>query len=579
MAGLADFRAKHPEYNDMSDGALSDALYRKFYSDMPRADFDAKMGSVAQQPDPSALANLPASDLPTPGNPNFDPSRPQTPNYAFGTSRGATLNPLPAIATMGNEIAANVPIAGPYLKQTGEKLDAYLGGTTPEAVAAGNAEMARQNPAAATTGKVVGAVAPYALASGVPVLNQALGFSGPMLQRLLMTGASQFGINTGDNMAHGQPIEEAAGNAVMPSLLATPTAMFGPSGAKMTPTRAAALDVMKKEGVPLTGGQATMSKKTMMAESQLGGRAAQAFQEKQLKAFTKAALKSAGVAADSADPDVLRKAYEVAGDKFSNLAAITQPRITANTHRDLLSVADEYVQAKGVNAAPVLETIIDRIGTMAARNGGTLKGEQYKTIVTDIRKYAEGSSDIELKTALGELREVLDDAVEKSMGGQTLAAWQKVRAQYRNLITVTEAVAGGGEMALQGIIDPVSLNNAVRANVGRRNYAKGYGDLNELSRAGRLVMPKLPDSGTATRTAAMGSGMLGTPAGIISYFASGGDIKAGLGAAAAMTGAAAVPWLTGRAMLSGPGRAAIASGGTKVPATMARGLLPILLGQ
>lgn len=48
MAGLADFRAQHPEYNDMSDQSLSDALYRKFYSDMPREQFDAKMGE--QQP-------------------------------------------------------------------------------------------------------------------------------------------------------------------------------------------------------------------------------------------------------------------------------------------------------------------------------------------------------------------------------------------------------------------------------------------------------------------------------------------------------------------------------------------------
>lgn len=59
MAGLADFRAKHPEYNDMSDGALSGALYAKFYSDIPRADFDAKMGiavppaAAPEQPEPA----------------------------------------------------------------------------------------------------------------------------------------------------------------------------------------------------------------------------------------------------------------------------------------------------------------------------------------------------------------------------------------------------------------------------------------------------------------------------------------------------------------------------------------------
>lgn len=48
MAGLQDFRQQNPEYNDMSDQALSDALYNKHYSDMPRAAFDAKMSSAPE---------------------------------------------------------------------------------------------------------------------------------------------------------------------------------------------------------------------------------------------------------------------------------------------------------------------------------------------------------------------------------------------------------------------------------------------------------------------------------------------------------------------------------------------------
>jgi len=44
MTTLADFRKQYPQYDDMDDAALSDALYRKYYSDIPRADFDAKIG-------------------------------------------------------------------------------------------------------------------------------------------------------------------------------------------------------------------------------------------------------------------------------------------------------------------------------------------------------------------------------------------------------------------------------------------------------------------------------------------------------------------------------------------------------
>jgi len=520
------------------------------------------------------------SDLPYPGNPNFDPvANAPKPNLGFGTSSSSTLNPLPAIASMGNNIAAATPIAGPYLKQTGEKFDAFFGGMTPEAVAEANAELDRQNPAAAQTGKVVGAVAPYAIAAGAPVVSQALGFSGPLFQRLFLTGGSQFAINTGDNMAHGQPAGEAMGNAVMPSLLSAPAAVLGPSGAKMTPQRAAAIDMLKREGVPLTAGQSTGSKKLMMTESQLGGQAAQEFQERQLKEFTKAQMRLAGVSGDLADPATLRKAYDETGGKFNALAAQTQPAITAPIYQDMLKVVDDYTALKGINAAPILENVIQRVGTLAANNGGVLKGEQYKTLVTDIRKYAESSTDVELKAALGELRETLDDAVEQSMGGQTLEAWRNLRAQYRNLVTITDAVSGGGEMALQGLIDPVALNNAVRSNVGKRSYAKGYGDLNELSRAGRLAMPRLPDSGTATRTAAQTLGGLGTPAGIISYFASNGDIGAGLGAAALTAGAGISPYVLGRMLLSGPGRAAMSKGGTTIPSALTRAMVPLLLGE
>lgn len=47
MAGLAEFRAQHPQYNDLSDNDLADKLHAKFYSDMPKADYYAKMGLQA----------------------------------------------------------------------------------------------------------------------------------------------------------------------------------------------------------------------------------------------------------------------------------------------------------------------------------------------------------------------------------------------------------------------------------------------------------------------------------------------------------------------------------------------------
>lgn len=54
---LKAFRAQHPEYNDVSDRDLADALYKKHYADVPRAEFDKRMGvAPARAAQPTAPA-------------------------------------------------------------------------------------------------------------------------------------------------------------------------------------------------------------------------------------------------------------------------------------------------------------------------------------------------------------------------------------------------------------------------------------------------------------------------------------------------------------------------------------------
>jgi hypothetical protein len=44
MATIVEIRAQYPQYADMPDAALASALHQKFYSDIPKADFDLKIG-------------------------------------------------------------------------------------------------------------------------------------------------------------------------------------------------------------------------------------------------------------------------------------------------------------------------------------------------------------------------------------------------------------------------------------------------------------------------------------------------------------------------------------------------------
>jgi len=56
---IAEFRLQYPMYSDMTDSELADAIYKKFYADLPRAEFNKKIG-------------LTPADAPTAAQP-FDP--------------------------------------------------------------------------------------------------------------------------------------------------------------------------------------------------------------------------------------------------------------------------------------------------------------------------------------------------------------------------------------------------------------------------------------------------------------------------------------------------------------------------
>jgi hypothetical protein len=67
MATLAEIRTQYPQYADMSDAALADALHKKFYSDIPREEFNVKIGlsgTPAPAPAPAPAAAL--SEVPGP---------------------------------------------------------------------------------------------------------------------------------------------------------------------------------------------------------------------------------------------------------------------------------------------------------------------------------------------------------------------------------------------------------------------------------------------------------------------------------------------------------------------------------
>jgi hypothetical protein len=104
MATIVEIREKYPQYSDMPDAALADALHSKFYADMPKTDFYTKIGFAPQYGSAVPSANpvrqdaIPQARAPNRGALDYIAGIPETAVTAgFGMLKGAVA-PFAAVA-------------------------------------------------------------------------------------------------------------------------------------------------------------------------------------------------------------------------------------------------------------------------------------------------------------------------------------------------------------------------------------------------------------------------------------------------------------------------------------------------
>lgn len=342
-----------------------------------------------------------------------------------------------------------------------------------------------------------------------------------------------------------EPYARIAGALLAPVAVTAAQRLVTPVG--VSAERAAAADILRSEGIRPTAGQITGSKGLRYRESELGGARAAEIGEATGEQFTRAALSRAGIAADRATPEVMREGLRNLGDRFDDLATRTTVQFDNTLQNDLLADVVSY-QQNATAVAPIVENTANRIAEIAAQNGGVIPGRNYQTLRSDIGKASARASDNSVKFALRDLQESLDDAVSRAMPSDILPAWQEVRNQYRNFLTLERAATGAGEEAALGIISPARLRNATVTTQGRRNYVTGQGDFDELARSGQALLTPLPQSGTAPRLDARTLGGLGGATGAGAGILAGGPEAAVIGA---LLGTMA-PAVAGRALMSRP---------------------------
>lgn len=458
-----------------------------------------------------------------------------------------------------------IPIAGPSIMGGLNNLKGGLQGRAPEEIAAENATLEKANPVASTAGTVAGTVLPFMGAGLIPGVGRALGMTGGLTSRVGFGALSGAGIGAADAKARGASNEEAAiaGGIGLGVGGALPLAARGlqklitPAAASRGTTQAA--QTLQREGVELTAGQRTGSKKLKYLESEVGGQAAEDITERQGRQFTAAVLRRAGINADSADPQVIDGAFTQIGQQFDDLAGRNVLRADPQFMRDVGTVLREYQQnvAQSQQANVVREVVADIVGN-AQNMGGQLSGDFYKATRSRLDRLARSTMDPELKNALRDIMGAMDQGMERTIAQANpadLGAWRTVRRQYANMLVIEKAATGAGEQAAAGIITPARLRSA-SIGQNRRSFARGRNEFVDLANAGVQAMTPLPNSGTASRLAARGIAAI--PAGVGAYL--GGQQQGGAGGAivGGLAGAA-LPMGIGAAILSRPGRALLAN--------------------
>lgn len=287
--------------------------------------------------------------------------------------------------------------------------------------------------------------------------------------------------------------------------------IISPATNRLNPQEQRLVAAAAREGVPLTPAQQTGSpglraiEDTMAKVPGASGPMNRTIGN-QRQAFDQAVMRRTGQAATDASPDTIERAFQIAGQNFDDLASRTTLNVDNQFVNDVTRVAQDYGRRLETNVAPVFQSYMDDLAPLlqAAQGGNNpqIAGEIYSRIRSDIGATIRANGkNPDLQRALGAVQSALDDAVERSTSGPLRREWQEVRRQYQALLTVDKAMQGGTQADRSaGNIPLGAFKNAVK-QADPRGYARGRGQLNELSRVGDFIGQRTPDSGTATREA------------------------------------------------------------------------------
>lgn len=338
---------------------------------------------------------------------------------------------------------------------------------------------------------VRGAAAPVnALTSGI--IRQA--------PTLAVTGALGQGVTD----ATGDPLIGMAATAAIPAALRAAGAATNALTGRVDPATAALADTARNQfGIPVGTGEISSNPTVRFMNSvvnKLPGSGGVAHRDDMQTNFNRSVSNTFGEDALRVTPQVMANARDRIGSVFDSVAQRT-PVIHADPQ-----LAGELSQtirdAQSTMTAGEVEPLIRQVQNIAGLvdpQTHTITGEIYQNLTKRGAPLdrAMQSPNPNIANSARDIRESLDDAMERSASPDVINDLRQARSQWRNLRTIEPLVA----KAPTGDISPALLQGRVNTNF-KGTYGAAYGgggDLKSLSDIGQRFMKEPPSSGTAER--------------------------------------------------------------------------------
>ena len=425
MATLVEFRAQYPQYNDMPDVALADALHQKFYADMPKADF---YKSVALSP--SALI---------PDNQNMI-TLPKTERSAQDTLMGYVETPAIIAGNIGRAITT------PVARMFGEAVRGY---GTPEGRKAGEeaAQMVSKQfyqprtetgpEVVGTIGNVLGSIPPTPLTSAGTALSTLTGPAANQLRSIVVPATKQA----------VAPVTNVLASAMQRG---QQPAMQG-MGAAQTSEQLMREERLQRLGIPATAGERTKSLTQQQFEADVArgvvtgiaeeekiklAERMRAFKTNQKQAITNNFERmTQEVGAEVADPTQMRQVGRIVDKalndeytkKYDNYKALYQKADQSGETLQPVSYQSllDYINTKTPTTRQKLDPILDSVAESLAMNDPDKTGAITVRALEDIYQQIGKVKD---SPNAGELKKIITNMGEGA-GGELYQAARTARSQ------------------------------------------------------------------------------------------------------------------------------------------------------